>query len=126
MRVTGPTQSVPLPPSRVDSPSTNRLASSASRATPKETERSDSVTLSSTAPPAAEAASSPPHIREVELPEFERRSLSFRLDEELNRVIVQVIDPETHDVVRSIPPEELLEVLKHLRSIRGALLDEEA
>jgi FlaG protein len=64
--------------------------------------------------------------RPVELPDFPARDLAFRYDKELNRVIVQVLDAETHEVVRSIPPEEIVNALKQLRQLRGALVDEEA
>jgi flagellar protein FlaG len=64
--------------------------------------------------------------RPVELPDFPARDLAFRYDKELNRVIVQVLDAETHEVVRSIPPEEIVNALKQLRRLRGALVDEEA
>jgi uncharacterized FlaG/YvyC family protein len=63
--------------------------------------------------------------RAVQLPEFRRYELAFRRDQELDRVVVQVIDAETHTVVRSIPPEELARALRRLRPPRGVLLDQE-
>ncbi len=57
---------------------------------------------------------------------FKPFSLSFRFDEELNRVVVKVIDPETGESLREIPPEAVLETLRRLRSAPGSLVDEEA
>lgn len=57
---------------------------------------------------------------------FKPYSLSFRFDEELNRVVVKVIDPETGEMVREIPPEAVLEALKQLKSAPGSLVDAEA
>ena len=64
--------------------------------------------------------------RRVQLPDFTGHDLSFRHDEELNRVIVQVVDAKTREVVRTIPPEEIVNILKNIRRAQGALLDEEA
>ena len=77
---------------------------------------------------ATEPEARPPRAapRRIELPEFAGRDLSFRHDEELNRVIVEVVDAETREVVRTIPPEEVVNVLKSIRKAQGALLDEEA
>jgi len=46
---------------------------------------------------------------------IEKRSLSFVIDQELNRTIVKVIDPATDEVVRQIPSEELLRFAQALR-----------
>ena len=57
---------------------------------------------------------------------FKPYSLSFRFDEELNRVVVKVIDPATGEVLREIPPESVIEALKQLRQAPGGLVDAEA
>lgn len=59
-------------------------------------------------------------------PNFKPYSLSFRFDEELNRVVVKVIDPTTGELLREIPPEGVIEALKQLRQMPGSLVDEEA
>jgi uncharacterized FlaG/YvyC family protein len=59
-------------------------------------------------------------------PLFKPYSLSFRFVEELNRVVVKVIDPETGEAVREIPPESVIEALKLLKQQSGRLVDEEA
>src|SRR5262245_654642 len=56
---------------------------------------------------------------------FKPYSLSFRFEKELNRVVVKVIDPETGEAVREIPPESVIEALKQLKKAPGTLVDEE-
>jgi uncharacterized FlaG/YvyC family protein len=56
---------------------------------------------------------------------FKPYALSFRFEKELNRVVVKVIDPETGELVREIPPEAVIEALKQLRKAPGSLVDEE-
>jgi len=60
----------------------------------------------------------------IKLPEFRLTELSFRIDQGLHRVVVQVIDAKTKTVLRSIPPEELLKLAKQFNATRGILLDE--
>ncbi len=42
---------------------------------------------------------------------------------EANQLIVKVVDSETDEVIRQIPPEELMELTKHLNELRGNLVD---
>jgi flagellar protein FlaG len=53
---------------------------------------------------------------------FKPYSLSFRFEEELNRVVVKVIDPETGEAIREIPPESVIEALKQLKNAPGNLV----
>lgn len=57
-----------------------------------------------------------------ELPEFSGRELSIRREPDLNQVVVQVLDSETKEVIRQIPPDEVLSVLRQLQKT-GLLLD---
>ena len=43
-----------------------------------------------------------------------RRDLQFSVDESTGHVVVTVIDSETQEVIRQIPPEELLALSQHL------------
>jgi flagellar protein FlaG len=43
------------------------------------------------------------------------RELQFSIDDSSGRMIVQVIDTETDEVVNQIPAEELLAIARHLR-----------
>ncbi len=66
-----------------------------------------------------------PAVKSVQLPEFPNYELSFRLEEEGGRVVVQVIDAKTGEVVRTLPPEDLGPKLRRLPDGRGVLLDRE-
>lgn len=50
--------------------------------------------------------------------------LSFRLHEESERVMVQVVDIKTHEVVREMPPEDFLEAIAKMRKTIGLLFDD--
>jgi len=43
-----------------------------------------------------------------------QRDMSFHIDDATGRVIVQVIDSNTQEVVRQIPSEEMLTIARHL------------
>lgn len=49
--------------------------------------------------------------------------LSFVYHEESDRMQVKVIDVETQEVIREIPPTEVLEVVAHIREMIGLFLD---
>jgi flagellar protein FlaG len=51
-----------------------------------------------------------------------QRSLRFQVDEISGRTVITVLDKETNEVVRQIPPPEFLAVVRHLERA-GALLD---
>ncbi len=46
-----------------------------------------------------------------------QRSLKFSVDEELGRIIINVTDKKTNELVRQIPSEELLEVARNLQEM---------
>ena len=54
-----------------------------------------------------------------------RYRLQFSLDKETGDVVVRVFDPETQEVIRQVPPDEMLELRERLRETRGALIDNE-
>ncbi len=58
----------------------------------------------------------------AELVSQTQRSLRFRVDETSGRTIITVLDAETNEIIRQIPPPELLAVVRHLERA-GALLD---
>jgi len=43
------------------------------------------------------------------------RGLSFRVDEESGRDVVTIYEADTGDIIRQIPDEEMLEILRRLR-----------
>ena len=52
------------------------------------------------------------------------RDLEFSIDEESGRTIITVIDSETDEIIRQIPPEELLHVVKALQQNSASLFVE--
>lgn len=60
----------------------------------------------------------------VQIPVPSTRQLSIRKDPELDRVVVQVIDGETGEVVRQIPSEEWVRHLKRLKGAKGLFVDQ--
>lgn len=57
------------------------------------------------------------------------RSLSgnvrFRIFQPTGRVYAEVVDPITREVVKTVPPLELLKVTKNLQDVLGLLVDRE-
>ncbi|MCF7740818.1 MAG: flagellar protein FlaG [Candidatus Marinimicrobia bacterium] len=47
--------------------------------------------------------------------------LSFSVDKESQRPIIYVIDKETNEVIRQIPPKKMLKLIKNLEEIRGLI-----
>ena len=58
------------------------------------------------------------------LPPIPSYRLHFRLDQASGRVAVTVINKETQEIIREIPPAELLEIAQKLRKYCGILFDE--
>jgi len=52
--------------------------------------------------------------------------LKFEKHESSGHFMVRVINENTDEVIREIPPERLLDLLVHLRSMVGVLIDERA
>ena len=48
----------------------------------------------------------------------------FSYHEETKRVSIKVIDEETEEVIREIPPEETLEMLSKMWELAGLMVDE--
>lgn len=55
-----------------------------------------------------------------------RRTLQFTMDEDSGRMVVQIKDAETHQVIRQIPPENVLKLAKELDKFHGLLFTEKA
>ena len=61
-------------------------------------------------------------------------SISVGFDGELNKMVVRVVDAETNELIRELPPEEVLDIARYLErhgveavgseSLRGMLVDE--
>lgn len=56
---------------------------------------------------------------------FMNRAIRLEVDNELHRVIIKLIDKKSGEIIRQIPPEELIELAKKMRSGEGIFLDKE-
>jgi flagellar protein FlaG len=54
--------------------------------------------------------------------QFNRR-LRFNIDQDTGELYVEVYDSQTHQVIGTIPPEEVMELRQKLRHMTGLLLD---
>ncbi|BCO08493.1 hypothetical protein GF1_08690 [Desulfolithobacter dissulfuricans] len=50
-------------------------------------------------------------------------SVRFEKDNDINALIVKVVDQETNEIIRQIPPEEMVNLSKHLQELRGNIVD---
>lgn len=56
---------------------------------------------------------------------FFDRKIRIEVEKDLNIMIVKVIDEETGNVIRQIPPKEIVELSKHAKDLRGLLINKE-
>lgn len=54
------------------------------------------------------------------------REIKFSVDDKSDRVVIKVIDQATKEVIREIPPEDIIDVAEKLEQFRGVLLQEKA
>jgi FlaG protein len=66
--------------------------------------------------PAANSIAPPPAIN------GENVALDFSVDATTGERVVRILDKQTGEVIRQVPPEELLQVMTTLRSLKGLLL----
>ncbi len=52
------------------------------------------------------------------------RQLEIRYSEEHSRFVVKILDAKTGEVIREIPPEQLLDAATRIAEIRGLIFDE--
>lgn len=50
--------------------------------------------------------------------------LQIEVDPDLNRVVVKVLSGESGEVIRQIPPQEVIDLAKNLSGSKGLLLKE--
>lgn len=55
-----------------------------------------------------------------------RRELRFAIDEASGRTIINVFNAETDELIRQIPPEELIALAEHFQELQGVFLQERA
>jgi flagellar protein FlaG len=89
----------------------------AQRTAPRETDNRPHVESTSNALPDGPGRVSQP----IEIDNLRVR-LQFKEDKETGIQVVQVIDPDSGEVVRQIPPEEILNITRALRDLKGLLV----
>ena len=52
-------------------------------------------------------------------------SVRFENDTETNEMVVKIVDNESDEVIRQVPPEEMLELTQRLEELRGNLVNTE-
>ncbi len=52
-------------------------------------------------------------------------SVRFEKNKDINDVVVKLVDAETGDVIRQIPPEELLGLTKRLNDLRAVIVNKQ-
>lgn len=53
-------------------------------------------------------------------------SLSFRVDKDLDQVVVKVVDTANDQVIRQIPSENMVDLVKRMRDLQGMLFNTKA
>lgn len=52
--------------------------------------------------------------------------LQFQIDQELDRVIVRIVNAQSGEMIRQIPPDEVIRLAKSLKQTTGVLLTRQA
>ena len=52
-----------------------------------------------------------------------KKEFSYSVHEKLNRVMVKVIDSETKEVIKEIPPEKIMDIIAKIEELSGLLYD---
>ena len=60
------------------------------------------------------------------LHEFGNSDLDISYDRDSSRFVILLLDPDTGEVRRELPPERLLDLNKRLAEMRGLLIDEKS
>lgn len=56
--------------------------------------------------------------------QIQGRALEFRIHEKTKEIMVRVVDAETKEVIREIPPEKILDMFASMLEQAGLLVDE--
>jgi flagellar protein FlaG len=54
-----------------------------------------------------------------------RRELHFSVDETSGRFVIKIVDGESDEVIRQVPPEKVLDLLAHFEDFKSVLVSEE-
>jgi len=48
----------------------------------------------------------------------------FKIDKDVNKVVIKIKDPDTGEIIRQIPPEMVVKISKNIQELLGVLMDE--
>ncbi|HOO46924.1 MAG TPA: flagellar protein FlaG [Deltaproteobacteria bacterium] len=57
--------------------------------------------------------------------EIMNRSIQFSIDERSHDIVVKVVDKESGEVIRQVPPENVLRLREHMEKACGLIVEEE-
>ena len=55
-----------------------------------------------------------------------RSNLQFEVDKKAEMVVVKIVNKDTGEMIRQIPPDEIVKLIQNLNEFIGALMDERA
>ena len=61
-----------------------------------------------------------------EFMDYTNRNSKFVFHEELDKYYVEIVDSETNEVVKEIPPKQLLDAFYEMRKLAGKIFDQQA
>lgn len=61
-----------------------------------------------------------------ELNEIQHTQMQYEKHETLDRTMVRVVDRDSDEVIREIPPEKFLDMISHMLEFAGLIVDEKA
>ncbi|SES22153.1 flagellar protein FlaG [Salisediminibacterium halotolerans] len=61
-----------------------------------------------------------------ELHEIQHTQMQYEKHETLDRTMVRVVDRDSEEVIREIPPEKFLDMISHMLEFAGLIVDEKA
>lgn len=66
-------------------------------------------------------------VLKLKIDHYMSRGLRFEIDDKLDIVVAKIVDKETGEVVRQIPPDEIVRILKHMKELKeqGLIVDKE-
>ncbi len=50
-------------------------------------------------------------------------SVRFEMDSQIDQVVVRLVDTQSGETIRQLPPEELVDLSRVLKELRGSLVD---
>lgn len=110
-----------MPRSATEANRSPQPPASAATSTPvAETDRKEQKAPATTAQPSAEELKQAVDKANSFLQSVQR-GLQFRVDKDTNTTVVKVVDSESGEVVRQIPPERTLEMLKEMSEMQNKL-----